>query len=200
MIGPVIGEWILKPWDFKTGVGKILVKLGCQMVRYLHTEVTQDYSKSWSGNEHCGPARIGFSAWEMVRGWLTAAVQMQKRKGCSGLVVGAAEEWQGVFEVTETMICTLHCSVGLQNAQQKRSPRLLSACSIPGTLLCALRFTPSGSVTYWVWENEQQSQARTARGAAGSQNWGDAVAISADLGSLKWHKVSLDQNFPLTLT
>lgn len=86
----------------------------------------------------------------MVRGWLTAAVQMQKRKGCSGLVVGAAEEWQGVFEVTETMICTLHCGVGLQNAQQKRSPRLLSAWSVPGTLLCALPFTPSGSVTYRV--------------------------------------------------
>lgn len=79
-----------------------------------------------------------------------AAVQMRKRKGCNGIVVeGAAEEWQVSLEVTRTMIRTLHCGAGLRNAQLKRSPHLLSACSVPGTLLCATHL-PHLGVTYQV--------------------------------------------------
>lgn len=40
---------------------KIPVMVGCQMVVYRDTEVTQDYSKSWARNEHCRLDKIGFS-------------------------------------------------------------------------------------------------------------------------------------------
>lgn len=30
-----------------------------------------------------------------------AAVQVQKRKGCGGIVVGAPKDWQGLLEVTK---------------------------------------------------------------------------------------------------
>lgn len=46
---------------FKNWSDQIPGVIKCQVVIYLDIEVTQDYSKSWARNEHCGLGKIGFS-------------------------------------------------------------------------------------------------------------------------------------------
>lgn len=68
-------------------------------------------------------------------------VQVQEKKGCSGIVVWASEKWWKLLEDAKTVVCPLHWGFGWQNEHLKWFLSLLSAYSMPNILLCAIYFS-----------------------------------------------------------
>lgn len=68
-------------------------------------------------------------------------VQVQEKKGCSGIVVWSSKEWWKLLEDAKTIVCPLHWGFGWQNAHLKWFPSLSNAYSMPDILLCAICFS-----------------------------------------------------------
>lgn len=82
-----------------------------------------------------------------------AVVQVQKRKGCGGIVVGAAKDWQGLLEVTKKKF-NLHVALWcwLAEGPAKTIPSFTELLLSPWHLALYSPFTLFGSITYQVCE------------------------------------------------